>query len=333
MDPISQGVLGAVFAQTRSQKKDLGKAAVIGALAAMTPDLDVLIKSSIDPLLALDYHRHFTHSLFFIPFGALLCSLVLYPLFGRRWGVSFWQTLTWATIGYATHALLDACTSYGTLLLWPFSNYRVAWDIVSIIDPLFTIPLIIFAVMASIQQRSRLAVCAVSWVFVYLGIGVIQHERAIDVGRELAASRGHEVIRLEVKPSFANLVVWKSIYETPDRFYVDGVRPGFGQDKIWEGESIAKLNAARDFPWLDADTQQAKDIERFRWFSADYLALDPLNSQRIVDIRYSMLPNEITPIWGIELSALAHPEQHIVYTVTRKSSEDVLDEFLAMIFD
>ena len=116
MDPISQGVLGAAFAQTRGPKQMLAKAAAIGAIAGMVPDLDVLIRSSTDPLLAVEFHRHFTHSLFFIPIGGLLCSLLLYPLLGKRWQLSYRQTLVWCMIGFATHGLLDGFTTFGTKL-------------------------------------------------------------------------------------------------------------------------------------------------------------------------------------------------------------------------
>ena len=80
MDPVTQGAFGAVFAQLKGRQKDLAKAGVIGALAGMAPDLDILIRSDTDPLLALEYHRHFSHSLSFIPIGGLIVSLVLHPL-------------------------------------------------------------------------------------------------------------------------------------------------------------------------------------------------------------------------------------------------------------
>ena len=71
MDPISQGTFGGVFSQFFSSKKKLTVATAIGIISGLAPDLDVFIKSSYDPLLSLEYHRQFTHSLFFIPFGAL----------------------------------------------------------------------------------------------------------------------------------------------------------------------------------------------------------------------------------------------------------------------
>lgn len=134
MDVLSQAVLGASLSQSFvNDKSKLFSALIIGALAGMAPDLDVLINSSDDPLLFLEFHRQFTHSLFFIPFGALLCSLFFYPLIKRK--LTFKQIYLFALLGIATHGMLDACTSYGTQLFWPFSNQRIAWSTVSIIDP------------------------------------------------------------------------------------------------------------------------------------------------------------------------------------------------------
>ena len=77
MDPISQGTVGAAFAQSTASKNNIIRIGFIGFLAALTPDLDVLIRSSDDPILFLEYHRQFSHSLFFIPFGSLFVAIFL----------------------------------------------------------------------------------------------------------------------------------------------------------------------------------------------------------------------------------------------------------------
>lgn len=320
MDPVSQGVFGAVFAQTRSQKKNLAKAAVIGALAGMAPDLDIVLRSTDDPLFALEFHRHFTHSLIFIPIGALICSIVFYFLLAKRWGLSFAQTYVWSLLGFATHGLLDACTSYGTQLLWPFTDFRVAWDLISIVDPLVTIPLIALVVLASRRKAKRYAFLAVLWVGLYFGFSYTQQQKALAVGYAQAAERGLEVIRLEAKPSFGNIRIWKLIYETEDKYHVDAVKVGFKEPVLWKGDSINKLDIDRDLPWLDKNSQQAKDIERFRWFSSGYIALDKDSPYRVMDVRYSLLPQEIKPLWGIVLSNSAEPDDHITYYSERGDS-------------
>ena len=330
MDPVSQGVFGAIFAQTRSQKKNLAKAAFIGALAGMAPDLDIVLRSTDDPLFALEFHRHFTHSLIFIPIGALICSIVFFFLFARRWDLSFAQTYVWSLLGFATHGLLDACTSYGTQLLWPFSNFRVSWDLISIVDPLVTIPLLVLCVLAFKRKARRYAVLAVVWLAIYFGFSYTQQQKALEVGYQQATERGFDLIRLEAKPSFGNILIWKLIYETQDQYHVDAVKVGFKEPVLWKGDSINKLYIDRDLPWLNKNSQQAKDIERFRWFSSGYIALDKDSPYRVMDVRYSLLPQEIKPLWGIVLSNTAEPTDHVEYYSERGNSANALQRIWEM---
>jgi len=333
MDPITQGVVGAALAQTKGEPKTLAKAGIIGAFAGMAPDLDVLIRSSTDPLLVLEYHRQFTHSLLFIPFGALICALVFYPLTANRWRLSFKSIYLWSLLGFATHGLLDGCTSYGTLLLWPITDHRFSWDIISVIDPLFTLPLLALILLSSTLKSRHYLYGALIWGALYLSIGFIQHERALDIGRQIATERGHQPLRLEAKPSFANLAIWKLVYETEQQFYVDAVKPGLFKQRIWAGESADKINLAKDFPWLAPSSQQAKDIQRFGKFSSGYLGIDPQNNQGIVDIRYSLLPHQISPLWGIQLTKDQNSEQHVNYFTRRKKRSVSLKKLIAMIFE
>lgn len=321
MDPITQGALGAALPQASHRGEKFAAAGLMGFLAGMAPDLDVLIRSSTDPLLFLEYHRQFTHSLVFIPFGGLICALVLHRLLGSRRGLSFRQSWLFCTLGYATHAVLDACTTYGTMLFWPFSDVRIAWNTISIIDPFFTLPLLAGVILSARRSRPVYATVALCWALLYMGLGLIQRDAAVDMGYEIAAQRGHAPLRLEAKPSFANIIVWKVVYETEDRYYVDAVRAGLAPE-VFPGESVRKLVVERDLPWLDAGTQQALDVERFRWFSNGYVAMDPHNPDRVIDIRYSMLPNEVAPLWSLELSRNAGPREHADYVTHRSTGPD-----------
>ena len=320
MDPLTQGVLGAALPQSISNKKSLGIIGILGFLSGLAPDLDIFIRSESDPILFLEFHRQFTHSLIFIPFGGLICALVLYYLISKRFKISFKDTWIYSTLGYATHGLLDACTSYGTLLFWPFSQTRIAWNNISIIDPLFTIPLLILIVTAGLKQKKIYALIAILWAIFYLLLGVYQKNEAIKVGKIIAKSREHIITRITVKPSIGNLLLWKSIYETQDKFYVDAIRLGWSP-KIFNGESIDKINIQSAFPWLMVKSQQAKDIERFKWFSNGYIAINPKNKNQILDIRYSTLPNEIGGLWGIELSKEKERNDHVKYITNRTISK------------
>ena len=320
MDPLTQGVLGASLPQATGPRRHAASAGLLGFLAGMAADLDVLIRSSTDPLLFLEYHRQFTHSLVFIPVGGLICAVLLHYVFSRRRGLSFRQSWLFCTLGYATHALLDACTTYGTMLFWPFSQERIAWNTISIIDPLFTIPILVGVVMAGRRRRPLYARLALLWAFSYMALGLWQRNEAVEMGYALARERGHVPVRLEAKPSFANIMVWKIVYETGERFYVDAVRARLAP-RVFSGDSVQKLVIDRDMPWLDQDSQQARDIERFRWFSNGYIARDPLYANRIIDIRYSLIPNEVAPLWSLELHPGAAREQHAAYRVHRDTGE------------
>jgi len=317
MDPLTQGTVGAVLPQALS-KKNLGVVALLGFLSGMAPDLDIFIRSSTDPLLSLEYHRQFTHSLVFIPFGGLICALFLFVVFKKISPFNFKKTWLYCTLGYGTHGLIDACTSYGTLLFWPFSDIRIAWNNISIIDPLFTIPLILLIALATIKKKNVYSKIALGWAVIYLMIGMYLHNVAINVGKEIAEQRGHTITRIKAKPSFGNLILWKTIYETDNQFYVDATNLLF--NKIIPGESIKKLNQEEDFPWLKEESQQYKDVERFKWFSNDFLAVNPQNKNQIIDIRYSGIPNEIGGLWGVQLNPNKHNQEHVEFVSMRSAS-------------
>ena len=328
MDPLSQAVLGSVASQSMRSKTSLVRVGVIGALAGMAPDLDVLIQSATDPLLSLEYHRQFTHSLLFIPVGAALCALAFWPFVRRQ--MSYWQVWLVALVGYATHGLLDACTTYGTMLLWPFSDTRIAWSNISVVDPLFTLPLLAAVVLAGIKQSALTARLGMLWGLLYLAFGLVQQDRATTAGEALAASRGHDSAVVSSKPSFGNILLWKVIYEYNDRYYVDAVRVAT-DIQLLEGDNVARLNIDTHFPWLDAESQQAEDLERFRWFSRDYLAVDEDDPEFVVDMRYSLLPNEIKGLWGIRLDATSSQDQHVEWTTRRSAGAERFDELFGLL--
>ena len=327
MDPITQGTVGAAFAQSTANKNNILRIGVIGFLAGLAPDLDVLIRSSNDPILFLEYHRQFSHSLFFIPFGSLIVALLIFPLVKKS--MSLKTVYIASFLGYATHGLLDACTSYGTQLFWPFSNERVTWNNISIVDPLFTIPILIL-VGTAIKTRKRLfSFFAIGWATFYLSLGFVQYERALSTAIELAHSRGHNAERLTLKPSFGNLILWKSIYQHEEKFYVDAIRTV--RSSTWcSGENIRMFDYQYHLPSLDKDSQQRKDIERFRWFSQDYLGFDK-EENLVTDVRYSMIPNQIAPMWGLVIDDQKDINEHAIWWTSRSLDQSQLDLFKGML--
>lgn len=316
MDPLSQATIGTIFVQAKSKKQHIKIASIVGMVSGLLPDIDVLISSASDPLLALEFHRQFTHSLVFIPLGALIVSFCFYYVFKRR--IEFKYLYLYSLIGYATHGFLDSATSYGTQLFWPFSNMRVSWNIISIIDPLFTLPLVILASLCLIKRNTRFAIIAVIYCFSYLGLGTFQHYRA----KNIASLYAIDNAQITVQPSFANLIVWKLIYSNQDTYYVSAAHLAL-KEKIYPGEKIKKLNILKDLPWIKTNDLQYQDIERFSWFSQGYISIYPegSGSNFIGDMRYSLLPNNIKPLWGIKLNPDT-PNEHVTFYHNNKASRE-----------
>ncbi|WP_086981143.1 metal-dependent hydrolase [Vibrio aphrogenes] len=311
MDPVSQGVLGATAALLVSNKSHRVHAAKVGCVAGLAPDLDVLIKSSSDPLLALEFHRQFTHSLFFIPIGGLIVAFLLWAVVYRQ--VPFKQTLLFATIGYATHGLLDAFTTYGTQLLWPLSNQRIAWDMIGIIDPLVTVPLLLAVILTCRTKAKKWIVIGSLFFVAYMSFGALQHHRALQAVQLMASAHTTPIQRVKAMPTIGNLLVWRTLYQAGDQYYVNALRISlFGEIKMYPGQSIAVLNQQKAFPTLDKHSVQQQDIQRFRWFSDGWLVSSPSTPNAIADLRYSPQVNGTTPLWEIVITP-HQSEQHISY--------------------
>lgn len=144
MDSLTQIVLGAAVGETVLGKKVGNKAALYGGIAGTIPDLDVLLGFFVDEVTAIEWHRGFSHSILF----SLLASPLLGKLVSKLETQATW--LEWSKLffwGLLTHPLLDAFTTWGTQLFWPFST-KLAFKSIFVIDPLYTLPFLFFLIWA-----------------------------------------------------------------------------------------------------------------------------------------------------------------------------------------
>ncbi|AKH39547.1 MULTISPECIES: metal-dependent hydrolase [Nitrosomonas] len=327
MDLLTQGLLGASLAQSGTRQNETRLATGVGFFAGLLADADILIQSVNDPLLTVEFHRHFTHSIFFVPFGSLIAALILWPFLRKR--LFFSRLYLFCFLGYSLSGVLDALTSYGTHLFWPVSEERVALNIVSVIDPIFTLILLIAVIFAYKRKAIMVAKIGLIIAAFYLVLGWVQLQRAEAAAADLVASRGHVAEQLMVKPTLANLILWRSIYETEGKFYVDAIRVSpFSQSRIYPGESIKKFTIDQFLNQLPEESTLAKDIARFTIFSAGFVAIQPDHPELLIDVRYSNLPTTIAPLWGIEMN-LQDPDQHAVYRLFRDTSKETRQKFLA----
>ena len=310
MDFITQNLIGAVAAHAalgRSRAENgLGRVALLaGALGGAVPDFDFLLKPLADPALPFELHRHFTHALVFIPIAGLLATLPFLPFARGRRAVPL--IFAAATIGAATHGLLDNLTSYGTHLLWPFVSHRTAWDAMAIVDPIFTGVLFLGVIAALIRGRPRATRLAISLALLYIAFGFVQHGRAIDAQRAIARERGHEIHNGRTLPTLGNYIVFRSIYEADGRLWADAVRVApLGPVRVRDGGSIPRYTED-DLP-ADTPARARTVFRRMEAFADGFFAVvdeAPTETGRLVlgDMRISLETTGFRPLWGISIDA------------------------------
>lgn len=141
MDSLTQAVLGASIGGAMLSRYHGRKAVIAGALIATLPDLDVFIQYA-DPISSMTHHRGFSHSLFVLTAFSLLLAAIWRGIKPDKRYSFFWLFSTlWLIL--ITHPLLDSFTSFGTQLWWPLTPPPASWSSLFIIDPLYTLPLVI----------------------------------------------------------------------------------------------------------------------------------------------------------------------------------------------
>ncbi|HIB28525.1 MAG TPA: metal-dependent hydrolase, partial [Candidatus Thioglobus sp.] len=218
MDIVTQALLGSAVAQLGARKSEIKIATFIGCIAGILADADIFIQSANDPLLFLDYHRHFTHAIAFIPIGALIGAIVCWP-FVRK-SINFSRLYLFAFLGYLLSGVLDAFTGYGTHLLLPFSDERIAGSIISIIDPVFSLSLLVGVIGNLIYKSKNIIIYSLIFCAAYLATAYIQQGKATNIQSEIAKNRGHIIEKSIVKPTLGNIILWRSIYLYQDKYYI-----------------------------------------------------------------------------------------------------------------
>lgn len=330
MDIFTQGLIGSALSLSIAKKNETKLAAATGFLSGLIADADIFIQSSADPLLTIEYHRHFTHSILFIPLGALIATILCWLLVKDK--IAFRRLYLFCLMGYSLSGFIDSCTSYGTYLLWPFYDERLSFHIISIVDPVFTLVLFVTVLLAYIKYKPGYAHMGLVFCCIYLLLGVMQHQRIFEIASNLAKSRGHVVNKLVVKPTLGNILLWRSTYISGGYIYVDAIRAGIYNNIIYKGESVPLFVPEMHALDIPADSILYKDILRFEKFSDGYIAMDPRYTNVLGDIRYSMLPNSTHSLWGITIDK-SNYNTHAKYRFYRENNSELRSKFWSMLID
>lgn len=327
MDIVTHGLLGTLVVQSFSRSRNLRLASFVGCTAALLPDLDVLIHSSSDPLLVLEYHRHFTHSIFFAPLAALLVTMLCAPLVRNDFSKP--SLFAMVLLAYLSACLLDACTSYGTHLLWPLVPEPMALSIIAVVDPVFSGILLIAVITAWVGRKRQRAWWGIVLALGYLAIAWLQHERAEAVAIALAEERQLPNAHTEVKPTMGNILLWRSLTITADQqLDVDAIRLGYSA-RIYPGERRELVNLAT-LQLLPHDSLAYHDLLRYQNINQPLLIVHSETPLMIGDARYAMLPTHADPLWGLEINpGQMNPQSEFV--TRRKLTPAMRQTFMDML--
>lgn len=230
MDTLTHALSGALLARATAPTSPgpgeltLHARMTVGFVAAAFPDSDFVLRA-VDTLTYITLHRGVTHSVILLPAWALLLAWVvshlfrLSPLSSRRYS---WRAIYGTTtLGISIHIAGDVITSYGTMLLAPFSRRGFSAPFTFIIDPYFTAIIAAGLLIGVYKPKSRMpAVAALLVLGCYVGFQGFLHSRAVEIGEVYVEDRGLIEAEVDAFPQPLSPFNWKIIVTQGDEYYV-----------------------------------------------------------------------------------------------------------------
>lgn len=223
MDSLTQIVLGAAVGEAVLGKKVGNKAMLWGAVAGTIPDLDVVSKFFVDNVTANELHRGFSHSVIFSVIAAPLLGWLVSGLYRKK--EATWKE--WSKLmfwGLFTHPILDAFTTWGTQLFWPL-DYKVAFNNIFVADPLYTVPFLVFLIIAMCYKRTnpkrrKYNNLGLYFSSAYLLITLILQQGAKANFAENLNNQHVQYNEIQTRPTPLNSILWTANIETDDSFLI-----------------------------------------------------------------------------------------------------------------
>ena len=262
MDSVTQAVLGGAVSYTVLGRRLGKRAALYGMALGTIPDLDVLIDFG-GPIENMTHHRGFSHSLFVQALVTPIFVMLLSKLpFSRSASWARWSVAVY--LSFTTHSLADFFTVYGTQIFWPLTNYPFTHSILFIVDPIYTIPLLV-AVISALLMRDRSQAVKINALMLGLSslylVWSTGAKSVIDnrVKKALAIN-GISTEVYESTPAPLNTLLWRGVAVDDDQYF-----------EIWASifDDVGQIQI-QGFPRNEELISAIGDhpkIERLRWFT------------------------------------------------------------------
>ncbi len=260
------------------------KAALWGGIAGTLPDLDALLDFG-DAVRNMTFHRAESHGLFYQTLLAPLLAWLVSKVHGeaalfKRWCVALWLALF-------THPLLDTFTIYGTQLLQPFSEHPFGIGSMFIVDPLYTLPLLLGLIVALSRKQFaglRWNALALGFSCVYLAWSVLAQAQVERIVRAQLAAQGQGNAAFFVTPTPLNTVAWR-IVVMDEQSYLEGFYSFLDSDRQIVFDRFTNQ------PSLIKELQDNWAAQRMAWFTHGFYSLREIKGQAVLtDLRMGQEP-------------------------------------------
>lgn len=279
MDSLTQIVLGASVSGAVGIKPFGRKVLIVGAVLGTIPDLDVLI-SYQTAIENFTFHRGFSHSLLLL--SALSVFLYTIVLYLKPTCLIYKKSLFLVIfLPLITHPLLDSFTSYGTQLWWPMTMQPSSWSSVFIIDPLYTLPLLV-AVLGlwhqhKIQKWQKINRIVLSISCLYLALGQAQFWYLKQQLTHYPVTQNSQIF---ISPTPFNIFVWRIISYHQNTYYETFTNILNVQTTQWQAFATGR-SLVNEF--------SSTELQRLEWFSGGLLSFVEKDQELIAtDLRIGL---------------------------------------------
>ena len=299
MDSLTQIVLGAACGELVLGKKIGNRALLFGAIGGTIPDLDVFIGSFLynNEIQAMAFHRGFMHSILFAFLGCFAFGWITYKLYNTKKRTGTTQLKDWILLFFwaiFTHPLLDCFTPYGTQLFAPFSNYRVAFNNISVVDPLYTLPFLFCMIVVLFLKRTNLKRLQWTKVGIYISsiymVFTLFNKFYINrVFKKSFEKAGISFQRFSAQPTILNNILWYAVAETATEYHLTFYSHF---DKSTTADKM--ITITKNHEVIDMNDE---NLQTLAWFSNDYFTIhkkEKISTFKYTDLRYPMVnPDDV----------------------------------------
>jgi inner membrane protein len=286
LDSLTQIVLGAAVGEAVLGKKVGNRAMLWGAIAGTIPDLDVIARFLTDTITATEMHRGFSHSIVFSVLMAPILGWMVHQI--KKRGDVGWQG--WAKLffwGLFTHPLLDAFTTWGTQLFWPFES-RLAFNNIFVIDPLYTLPFLVCVLIAAFRKRGSLSRKRVNNLGLYLSTGYLALTLLLKWAAHskiTTALRDQQIAytQMSTRPAPMNSILWNANVDAGDQYLIGDYSFFDSKPIVFKAYPKKREEAVTLLP--------KEEVQRLISVSEGWYILEKENDQWIYnDLRFGLIP-------------------------------------------